>query len=156
MLVISIVCSMTPAVNKSISKIPKDTRIILARTACFGSCPIYKLTISANGCVVFEGKRFVKKVGTFKSKISRAQLQQLIAEFENIQYFSLRDQYTTQKDGCELATDNPSVITSLKINGKSKTVIHYHGCRGVKKLEELTKLEDQIDKIAGSSRWVGN
>jgi hypothetical protein len=30
--------------------------ITLERTACFGTCPIYRLTIQGNGQVVYEGE----------------------------------------------------------------------------------------------------
>src|SRR6059058_5801427 len=42
-------------------EIPKDTLITLERTACFGTCPVYKLTISADGKVAFEGKNTLEK-----------------------------------------------------------------------------------------------
>src|SRR5256885_15475138 len=40
-----------------------DDQITLSRTACFGTCPIYTVTISTNGTVSFEGRRFTKVQG---------------------------------------------------------------------------------------------
>lgn len=135
--------------------IPKDTLITLERTPCFGMCPVYKLTISADGRVVFEGRHDVKKIGTAKSKISQQVLRELLAAFEKIGYFDLRDRYNEPEDGCkQWATDNPSAITSIAMRGKSKRVEHYYGCYGMEVLAELKKLEQAIDDAVNSQQWI--
>jgi Domain of unknown function (DUF6438) len=142
-------------VEASPQEVPSDTVITLERTACYGTCPIYKLTISADGGVVFEGLRFVKSVGTAKTTISKEQFRELLARFEKLDYFDLRDRYEQPDDGCkQWVTDNPSVITSIRTNGKSKSVRHYYGCWGVEVLAELTKLERAIDDAVNSAQWI--
>ncbi len=37
--------------------------ITLERTACFGACPVYTLSIYADGTVVYNGERFVDVEG---------------------------------------------------------------------------------------------
>ena len=136
-------------------EVPPDTIITLKRTACFGTCPEYKITIVADGAVVFEGKSFVKRVGTTKTVISREQISKLLAAFAKINYFELRDRYEEQEDGCaQQATDMPRAITSIRSNGKSKSVRHYCGCWGIEVLAELTKLEQEIDNTVNSARWI--
>jgi len=136
--------------------IPQDLMITLERTACYGFCPVYKLTITADGAVVFEGRRFVKQEGaTVKSVISREGLKQLMAEFDRVKFFSLEDDYMDNPRVCaEKETDNPSAFTSIRINGKSKTVRHYHGCSGPKVPRELTELENKIDEIVNTAQWL--
>jgi hypothetical protein len=136
--------------------IPQDLKITLERTACYGTCPAYKLTITADGAVVFEGRHFVKKEGaTINSAISQERLKQLMAEFDRVKFFSLEDDYMEDRRVCdELATDHPSAYTSIRINGKSKTIKHYHGCRGPKVPKELTELENNIDKIVNTAQWL--
>lgn len=135
--------------------IPRDTVITLERTRCYGMCPSYKITISADGSVTFEGRHFVKEVGIVKSTISRERLQELLAAFDRINYFSLRSQYEDVGDGCKgVVTDHPSALTFIKTNGKSKSVNHYYGCRGVEVLDELTKLEQAIDDAVNSAQWI--
>lgn len=135
--------------------VPQDTIITLERTACYGTCPIYKLTISGNGAVIFEGKRFVKKVGTSRFVIPEAQVRELVDAFEKINYFDLKDQYVKPEDGCrQRETDNPSAVTSLMLRGKSKSVTHYHGCIGPEVLRQLEKLEQAIDNAANSAQWI--
>lgn len=151
----------TPLIESTASQasaandIPKDLFITLERTLCYGFCPSYKLTISADGSVVFEGREHVKKPGVSKSHLSQVELRQLVAEFEKADFFSLRNRYHEPADGCDaFVTDNPSAITSIRINGKTKTVDHYYGCRGPKAIEVLTRLESRIDEIANTAQWV--
>jgi hypothetical protein len=141
--------------NRLTQDIPKGTLITLERTVCYGTCPSYKITIEANGAVTFEGRQFVKTVGSVKSTISQQRLRELLAAFDKIGYFDLRDRYNEPEDGCkQWATDNPSAITSIRINGKSKSVSHYYGCRGLNVLAELKKLEQAIDDAVDSAQWV--
>ena len=48
--------------------IPQDLKITLERAGCFGFCPDYKLTITADGAVVFEGGNGVKQVGAMRKR----------------------------------------------------------------------------------------
>lgn len=153
-------CSSLPSTpNPEPQDIPPDTTITLERTVCFGSCPAYELTISADGAVVFTGKEYVREKGTVHSNISKDQLKQLIAEFTLIQYFSLSDRYVSEEDGCpEFWTDNPWVTTSIRINGQYKSIVHYLGCQennGESVFpKELQDLEDKIDEIVGTRKWI--
>ena len=148
--------------NPNPEPIPSDTLITLKRGACYGPCPIYKLMISADGTVVYEGQRYVKTAGVAKSRIDQEKLRRLISEFENMDYFSMDDSYgaitlitdSSQKRCPEFSTDKASATTSIRMNGKSKSVYHYYGCEGLDRLKELTALENKIDEIANSKQWV--
>ena len=140
------------------AKIPDDLLITLQRTACYGICPIYKLTVKADGSVLFEGEKFVKTTGKVDAKISEEKVKQLIKAFDSADYFSLNGKYDSQN--CYQVTDNPSASTSIQINGKTKSISHYRGCvEGTddfkKELSKLTELENKIDEIVETKRWIG-
>ena len=117
-------------------------------------CPV-TATISADGAVLFEGRRFVKQVGTIQSTVSQEGLRGLIDAFAKINYFDLRDRYEEPGDGCkDWSTDGPTAITAITTNGKSKSVRHYYGCRGIDVLADLTKLEQAIDDAVNSAQWI--
>jgi len=135
--------------------VPADAVVTLERTQCYGTCPSYKLTVSADGTVVFEGREYVKNKGTVRSNIGVEKVAELIKTFEKIDYFSLDSNYSMGNKACkENWTDNPSATTSLKLNGKFKSVAHYYGCRGASVLDDLTRLETEIDEIAGTAKWI--
>jgi hypothetical protein len=129
--------------------------ITLERTPCFGNCPSYKLTIYEDGKVEYEGKEYVKHKGKAEGRITKAELEELIREFERIDYLNLADHYTLGSKNCPQEwTDNPTAVTSLNWKDKKKTIVHYHGCRGSNVLEQLTALEDKIDQVVKTERWI--
>ncbi|MFC1956146.1 DUF6438 domain-containing protein [Chloroflexota bacterium] len=146
---ILVILSMTGCAGNQINGAPNlnDLVITLQRTPCFGTCPVYKLTIFGDGKVVYEGKDFVRTRGRAETTISHARIEQLVSEFEKVNYFSLNDKYTERT-----ITDAPSVITSITIDGKSKSIEHYHGDFNAPK--QLTELEDEIDAIVNSNQWI--
>ena len=134
---------------------PRVQVITLERTVCFGTCPAYKLTIFSDGVVQYEGKRYVKKVGLAYGRISRAKLNALVLEFQNIYYFNLPEAFTPGSKQCpQGATDMPTAITSLTWQGKSKTITHYHGCFEGSTVKLLTELENKIDKVVKIKQWT--
>lgn len=143
--------------------VPPDTVITLERTGCFGTCRGYTLSIFADGSVVFYGaarRGSTGSVGAARSWMSQEQIRRLLTEFDEVGYFSLKDTYKSAGDGCpSVATHVSSAITSIQINGRRKTVEHYHGCmtRGRRPLvypQRLTELEASIDEAAASAQWV--
>ena len=143
------------AIFVSSSATATDDLVALERTACFGACPIYKVTIASDGTVTFEGRRFVKTTGAATAKIKPEDFNRLVNEFEKLNYFSLRDQYINAADGCAgFMTDMASAKTSISLNGRIKSVSHYYGCRGPEIITALTALERKIDEIAGTEKWI--
>jgi hypothetical protein len=124
-----------------------DVIIGLERTACYGSCPVYKLTILGTGDVTYEGKMFVKTIGTRTAKVNQDVIKQLISEFEKVGFLSLNDSYEEHT-----VTDNPTVVMSVKTSDKSKVVHHYRGDSSAP--SELTSLEDKIDELVNSYQWT--
>ena len=136
------------AVNQTPSSGEQDEVVItLERTACFGFCPVYTLTVQGDGTVVYEGIDFVRVKGRAEITITKEKVEQLVSEFKEVDYFSLNDKYNERT-----ITDAPSVITSITIDGKTKTIEHYHGDFNAP--EQLIELENRIDEIINSKQWI--
>jgi len=125
----------------------------IARTGCLGPCPSYSLRVFSDGKVEYEGQFFVKVRGKAGGTITPEELAQLRQAFAEAKYFSLGAGYD-----CYEWSDNPSVTTFFYDGQRRKTIDHYHGCRerpNAKKLAALNALEDRVDQITRSERWVG-
>ncbi len=121
-----------------------SVEIRLARSACFGTCPVYTLVISGDGAVRFDGGEREAILAPPSASLSRAQVTGLLEAFEHIDYQALGD-YSSAT--CNDRTDAPSVTTSLRHDGQEKVVVRYAGCDRAP--EALTRLEWAIDSIAG-------
>jgi hypothetical protein len=122
---------------------PVSPLVSLERTACFGQCPIYVVSVATDGAVTFVGERFVRVTGTAKGQLSREVLAKLTARLEGSAFLSWKAAYTNQ-----LVTDQPSA----NLTYKGRTIRHYQGDETAPK--ELTQLEDDVDALIGTSQWV--
>lgn len=117
------------------------TEITLERTACFGTCPMYTLTLRRDGTATYVGREYVERKGTYKGKIyGFDRLAQLV---QSRGYFNLKDEYTVN------ATDLPSAITSVVRSGRRKTIRNYGESGPV----ELWGIEVAIDGMIANTKW---
>jgi hypothetical protein len=121
-----------------------DLVIHMERTICFGTCPVYSVTIYGDGTVEYLGERFVAVEGEQTAQISEEQVRELVQAFYDADFFNMQDRYEDN------VTDLPSTTTTITLNGETKSVYNYFGAP-----EELEALEDKIDEISGAAEWVG-
>jgi hypothetical protein len=127
--------------------------IMLERTPCYGTCPVYKIVLRRDGTVTYRGKKWVKVIGRRSHKISVDAFQRLAREVERIQFFGFKDEYLWKDnpDGSsEHVTDSPTRITTVRAGRVCKAVKNYYG--GPEALAELEKL---IDDVSGGVVWIG-
>lgn len=125
----------------------REASVQLRRTGCFGTCPDYQLTIAGNGTVRFFGHSFVLIPGDHVALIAPDAVRGLIADFEEADFFSARDEYVAN------VTDNPAQILTLSVAGHTKTVKDYVGTEDGLPLA-IRNLEAEVDEVAGTARWV--
>ena len=128
--------------------------ISLERTACFGRCPVYRITVTPAGAVTYEGRANVRRIGSATAEISPDSVVSLLRELEQAGYFTFSDRYAVSEPTCRrYTTDSPSAISSATFRGRTKRIQHDYGCGGVP--GALTVLEQRIDEVLGSDRWTG-
>ena len=142
-----------PATDAGQTRADSAVRITLERGPCFGTCPVYSVTLDGSGAILFEGRRFVADTGISTGRVPRARIDSLVAELIAGGYFGFADRYVAGEPGCvQYATDLPSVTTEVRAGGRSKRIEHDHGCMEAPKA--LTALEGRIDSVAGVARWI--
>ena len=120
----------------------------IERTACFGWCPIYKLTVYRDGAVEYEGEDYVKVKGKANGRLAPEELTALDDLFQKAGYLAMHDKYTDYS-----VTDMPSVNTSYSAGGQIKKIEHYLGDDHAPK--ELGTVEEGIDRIVHVEQWIG-
>ncbi len=125
-----------------------EVALTLERTACFGACPVYTVTIYTDGTVVYNGERFVDVEGEQTATIDPETVRQLVAGFEAAGYFGWDDEYTDMH-----ITDLPTIITSVARDGETKQITRYAGDDSAP--AALPYLETWIDLAVGTSQWTG-
>ncbi len=127
-------------------QIPADFSVTLERTACRGICPVYTLTVKADGQVQFDGAENVASPGICKDTIDVAAVAELVAEVEAADFFNLDDCYCEER-----FFDVPTSVVTVTLGGVSHSVTHLKGNEAP---EVFLALEQKIDLVAGSDRWL--
>jgi hypothetical protein len=165
--------------------IPSDLLITLERTWCLGTCPIYEVSIDAQGRVAWRGQDYVDLPGEQSAQIPLDRVRELLARFEAIDFDALHDSYDVA------VTDIPGAFISLRRNATSKRVFVRGGdevqerdvwivvsdptddpneviawgddsyeaeqhAKYASTFEALDQLAVDIDRVAGTARWIGD
>jgi len=117
----------------------------IKKTPCFGRCPVYEATLYSDNRVVYEGKQYTDRKGTFQAKISNSQLEDLIKAALAADYFALAENYPI--NGQRIA-DLPSTITFLKIGDKENKVNNNHDAP-----QALRAYEQAFVRLLDSLQW---
>jgi hypothetical protein len=122
-----------------------DTLIRLHRTECYGPCPVYTVAIRGDGRVFFYGNAHTQTLGYATSRIDPKAVAALLEFMRTRRYLSLPRRYVGR------ATDFPSAVSMLH----QARVSHQVDRDLSHDVPALGEIELEIDRIAGSARWVG-
>lgn len=111
--------------------------------ACFGSCPVYEITINGDGAVKYVGKENTPKMGEYNKQLSPEATKTLFDAFSTSNFFTFEDEYTST------ISDLPTTNISFNHSGKSKKIKDYYGAP-----EELDALEKMVEDVANSTGWT--
>lgn len=115
----------------------------LQRGACFGRCPVYRVQVYDDGTLEFVGERFVASLGTSSAQLDAAALATLRARVEGSSFSRWKQRYTRPT-----VTDLPTV----QLSWKGRTIVHAQGDRSAP--PDLTRLEDDLDVLLDTARWI--
>jgi len=130
----------------------------MERTACFGSCPVYRVEIHADGTVLYHGQAYVGAQGDRESSVDPKRVTELFDRFRRDGFWDWESEYSV------LVTDMPSTILTLTGGGRTKRVRDHPSCHGddprftsandIHPPKELCELEKAVDDLAGTARWI--
>jgi hypothetical protein len=92
------------------------TSVMLRRGACFGSCPIYEVTLEADGTAVWNGERFVERLGRHRGEVDVNDLARLARFIERAGFFGWEPEYLGN------VTDTPDYQLTVARRDQTKTV----------------------------------
>jgi hypothetical protein len=119
--------------------------------ACFGSCPIFKITINPDRTAVLEAEHFnfskefskgefdKPREGTFKTTIKEKDYKKLTALIDDLNIKNLNEKYGTRN-----ITDLPTSYLRIKFEDESSKNIEDYGKRGSEKLSILYKFFEDL------------
>lgn len=126
---------------------PRDyhiERVQYTSGACFGTCPIYTLTVAANGTATYQARAFVPRKGTFTAAVPAPVRQQLWALLNYLDFPRLQDDYAVP-----VTDQTTTTLTITYAGGQTKTIVDYgqQGTLGLGRVYEL------LHHLRTSQRW---
>lgn len=95
-------------------------KIIVTSSGCFGPCRVNSIIVDKNGFVILNNFFNTEKNGTFTSKISKNQYNEILRKFNKVNIDTLKTDYSFS------ATDGNSISVSFIKDGKIyKTINDY-------------------------------
>jgi Domain of unknown function (DUF6438) len=143
----------TPDLNSISEADLKTVTIHLERTACYGTCPAYSVTIHGDGRVEYAGSGHVKETGAREGRIELDKIRELLSQFSKAKFWDVAEDYSRDKCG-RYCTDMATAVTEVTAKGATHKVKHYYGCGNAPR--SLFELESSVDKTADSEQWTGD
>ena len=95
---------------------------------CFGACPVYSVTVDADGVGRFEGRDFTAVEGERAFRVTPAQFREFAAHLAPLRPENGDVRYAGERCGI-MATDLPSAeVTWTTQAGESRSLYFYFGC----------------------------
>jgi hypothetical protein len=148
--------TLGPLPAAELNHVGKDDFITLHRGACFGRCPIYSVTVHADGRVTAIGERHVAQTGEQSWQIDPTVAKRLLAELVRMHVATLEPKMSVH------VSDLPTARLDGKLGTRTVALKHYGAGAelsmgfGDRDAETATRLERLIDLISeAESRIVG-
>lgn len=137
-----------PKVHVAAPTVRPDSKItiVLKRGACYGTCPSYDVVVST-GAIEFDGHSCVAALGKHTASVDENEVRKLARKFMAVDFYSMDTEYEAT------VTDMPAYVLSIGIDGQEKGVTDYVG-RWVGMPTIITELEDDVDALAQTRRWI--
>jgi hypothetical protein len=128
---------------------PVGAVIRLERTVCEGPCPVYTVTVDADGVVAFDGRDFVDQPGARSWTIGRSGAAELFATPERMGFWSIPPSLDAN------IADAPGVVITLAYPGVTHAVRDQAVCVTTESMRSgICYLARRFDELARTSYAV--
>jgi Domain of unknown function (DUF6438) len=95
----------------------RQKKVTLSRGPCYGSCPIYVVTLRADGIAEWHGEQNVEPLSDFHGQFSMAEFTHLVEVIAGTGFFDLPDQFLPS------GTDLPDYRIQVDLGREPKEVL---------------------------------
>jgi len=97
------------------------SKIMLASSGCFGTCPMELILIDSNRNVLFQGIRYTNTIGLYTAKMPERMYKHILEAFSKVDIDTLKNRYETRW------TDLETITVLFEKNGKIYKSIEDYG-----------------------------
>lgn len=111
-----------------------------------GTAPVYSVTVSKKGEVVFSGDNNVNKIGTISFDLPLEQIDNIILQAKDNGFFDLDEMYPTE------TKEAPESVLEINSHDEVHTVVDW----GVDSPEQLQRIKALVEEQLGINDYVGS
>lgn len=115
----------------------------IAKTPCFGQCPVYEVNIFQSGYATLYGKRFFKYEGSYTTKFTTEEMESIVAKAKALGYFAMGHVYDAP------VTDLPSTTTVIQTESEEHWIYNR-----MNSPDELREFEKFVQKMVEDHSWT--
>lgn len=119
---------------------PEDW-VELRRGPCFGNCPVYEVTLRADGTATYRGGDFAPRQGQWGGTVDPQRVERLLARLDSAGFWSM------PRDRQLRIIDLPQTVLRARAGGRE------HAVHTNLTPEELAPLHAAIDSVADGVVW---
>ena len=135
-LVFLFACSASKQTSVSVYEPEAIDMVLLQRTGCFGTCPIYKVAVFGNGIVSYEGTAYTDYEGKYMGQIDLDEAKELFTRIHLLDWENYPAEYPMDN------SDFPQFFINYKTTEIDKQV------KGnTRSADDLISLSLEIDRI---------
>lgn len=155
-----VMAARTPSLAQTGPAADQADSIVLERSACYGTCPAYRLSVRRSGIVTFQSRNRGDPT-TARDSIAPQAFAQLVAVANRDRVFELPKVIANDRSLCpDHATDHETVSVSFFSGERAQGIVDYHGCflrsdhTTASPLQTLRLFEAAIDSVTDARRWI--
>ena len=134
--------TITTSIKKNNSVTIKS--IAFERKACYGTCPVFKLSIREDNTATFEGFKYTKFIGKATKKLPDATFKKVAKQLVEMKIKNLKNNYAINR------TDHATAILTISFEDGTQKIITDYGLEGT---PELKRLYAELTKIGTTTNW---
>jgi hypothetical protein len=116
--------------------------IEMSKGPCYGTCPVFTITVYEKGVVAYKGERHSDKLGLYVKVLKKASYQKLVNAFAQANLWQYKDVYKSQ------VPDFQTVTLTYYEEGDIKTIVGKDG-----RPAAVLELEQMLDQLAAEDGW---
>jgi hypothetical protein len=134
-------CLPMSSTSVKLEKLQK--RLAMETGPCFGTCPVYTLTVYEKDLITYEGRRYTERTGLYSRFLTKSERQRLENAMSEVDLWTYQDVYRSQIPDMATVT-----LTQYEPDGRKKSVRGKDG-----RPEPIMQLEELLREIAEQGDW---
>lgn len=120
----------------------KIRSISLLRGGCYGTCPIYEVTLNRSGSAAWEGEAFTERLGSYRGSVEAEEFELVASLVDRCGFFAWKDDYPPS------GTDLPPYSITVVRGSETKQVSAWGDSPGPQNFHVIARLMDAVaDRI---------